>query len=119
MAQRLLFLFLASIDAVFAWVICCKVVYCDGEEIDERCWRRTREENMGVSRDGGDEASNYSRRADTTVETFTLLAGIERKKSGIAPAFMPPTLLYSYKLTLQSSLDAKQSFAGLPSGSIW
>ena len=88
------------------------------KKLMERCWRRSREENMGVSRDGGDEASNYPRRADTPVETFTLLTGSERKKSGIAPAFMPPTLLYSYKLTLQSSLDAIQSRAGLPSGSI-
>lgn len=57
----------------------------------------------------------------TTVAIFHLLVSVERflKKSGIAPAFMPPTSLYSYKLTLQSSLDTKQSFAGLPSGSIW
>lgn len=65
-----------------------------------------------------DDAAYPSRRADTPVETFTLLTGSERKKSGIAPAFMPPTLLYSYRLTLQSSLDAMQSRAGLPSCSI-
>jgi hypothetical protein len=51
---------------------------------------------------------------DATVAIFLLLA----KKSGIAPAFMSPTSLYSYRLTLQSSLDAIQSRAGLPSGSI-
>lgn len=35
-------------------VLCCLM-----KGLMERYWRRSREENLGVSRDGGDEASNY------------------------------------------------------------